>query len=114
MLAGEVLKGPARRIEPMARKGTRAPRDATVRTRTDGTKRTEPARATNERVTFQLPVSLIEKARDVVFFSPSLTMASFMEEALVAQLKRAEKKHGKPFPSRAGAALKTGRPIKTA
>jgi len=29
-------------------------------------------------------------------------------------LKRAEKKHGKPFPSRAGAALKTGRPIKTA
>jgi hypothetical protein len=52
MLAGEVLKGPARRIEPMARKGTRAPRDATVRTRTDGTKRTEPARATKERVTF--------------------------------------------------------------
>jgi hypothetical protein len=35
-----------------------------------------------------------------------------MEEALVAQLKRAEKKHGKPFPSRAGAALKTGRPLK--
>ena len=25
-----------------------------------------------------------------------------------AQLKRAEKKHGEPFPSRAGAALKTG------
>ena len=39
-------------------------------------------------MTFQLPVSLIEKARDVVFFSPGLTMASFMEEALVAQLKR--------------------------
>ena len=49
---------------------------------------------------------------DVVFFSPGLTMASFMEDALVAQLKRAEKKHGKPFPSRAGAALKTGRPLK--
>ena len=42
-------------------------------------------------------MSLIEKARDVVFFSPSLTMASFMEEALVAQLKRAEKKHGNRF-----------------
>jgi hypothetical protein len=37
----------------------------------------------------------------------------FMEEALVAQLKRAEKKRGEPFPSRAGAALKTGRPIKS-
>lgn len=60
-----------------------------------------------------MPVSLIEKARDVVFFSPGLTMASFMEEALVAQLKWAEKKRGEPFPSRAGAALKTGRPIKS-
>ena len=51
----------------MARKGTRAPRDATVRTRTDGTKRTEPARATNERVTFQLPVSLIERGLNAGF-----------------------------------------------
>jgi hypothetical protein len=41
-------------------------------------------------------------------------MASFMEEALVAQLERAEKKRGEPFPSRAGAALKTGRPIEAA
>ena len=57
---------------------------------------------------------LIEKARDVVFFSPGLTMASFMEEALVAQLKRAEKKRREPFPSRAGATLKTGRPVKAA
>ena len=73
----------------------------------------QPTRARKERVTFQLPVGLIEKARDVVFFSPGLTMASFMEEALVAHLKRAEKKRGEPFPSRAGAALKTGRPIKS-
>jgi hypothetical protein len=50
----------------------------------------------------------------VVFFSPGLTMASLMEEALLAQLERAEKKHGKPFPSRAGATLKTGRPVKGA
>jgi hypothetical protein len=86
---------------------------AAVRTKTGGTKGAKPARAAKERVTFQLPVGLIEKARDVVFFSPGLTMASFMEEALVAQLKRAAKKRGEPFPSRAGAALKTGRPIKT-
>ena len=62
-------------------------------------------------MTFQLPVGLIEKARDVVFFSPGLTMASFMEEAFVAQLKRAEKRRGEPFRSRAGATLKTGRPV---
>jgi hypothetical protein len=89
-------------------------RDAAVRTRTSGTKRAEPATATKERVTFQLPVGLIEKARDVVFFSPGLTMARFMEEALVAHLERAQKKRGEPFPSRAGAALRTGRPVKPA
>ena len=61
-----------------------------------------------------MPVGLIEKARDVVFFLPGLTMASFMEQALVAQLERAEKKRGEPFPSRAGAILKTGRPVKAA
>jgi hypothetical protein len=74
----------------------------------------EPARAAKERVTFQLPGNLIEKARDVVYWTPGLTMASLMKEALLAQLRRAEKKHGKPFPSRAGAALKTGRPVKAA
>jgi hypothetical protein len=90
------------------------PRGAAVRTKTGGTKQAEPARATKGRVTFRLPLGLIEKARNVVFFSPGLTMASFTEEALVAQLKRAEKKRGEPFPSRAGATLKTGRPIKAA
>ena len=81
----------------MARKSTigAPPRDAAVQARTGGTKRAEPARARKERVTFQLPVGLIEKARDVVFFSPGLTMASFMD-----QLKRVEKKRGEPFPSR--------------
>jgi hypothetical protein len=91
---------------------SRNPIDAAERRKSGGTKRAEPARATKERVTFQLPVGLIEKARDMVFFSPGLTMASFMEEALVAQLKRAEKKRGEPFPSRAGAALRSGRPVK--
>jgi hypothetical protein len=96
----------------MARKDTASRNllDVTERSKSGG--RAEPARATKERVTFQLPVTLIEKARDVVFFSPGLTMASFMEDALVAQLKRAEKKRGEPFPSRAGAALRSGRPVK--
>jgi hypothetical protein len=37
-----------------------------------------------------------------------------MKEALVAQLKRTEKKRGEPYPSRAGATLKTARPVKAA
>jgi hypothetical protein len=105
-------------IKTMARKNTIGtnPLDAGVpvrRTERVGLQ-AEPVRAAKERVTFQLPVDLIEKARDVVYWTPGLTMASLMEEALLAQLKRAERKHGKPFPSRAGAALKTGRPVKAA
>ena len=69
-------------------------------------------KAPKERVTFQLPVDLIERARDVVYFTPGLTMASLMEDALVAQLKSMEKRRGRPLPSRAGASLRTGRPIK--
>lgn len=71
-----------------------------------------PSKATKERVTFQLPIELIERVRDVVYFTPGLTMASFLEVALLAHLERTEKKNGKPFPSRAGAAIRTGRPIK--
>ena len=70
-------------------------------------------KAKKERVTFQLPVDLIEKARDAVYFTPGATMARLMEDALVAELARATKKRGKPFPSRAGKALRTGRPIKS-
>jgi hypothetical protein len=72
----------------------------------------QPERPPRERITFQLPVHFIEKARDVVYFTPGLTMGSFMEDALVAQLERVEKKRGKPFPSRGGAAIRTGRPVK--
>jgi hypothetical protein len=105
----------------MARKSTRKstigenPFDAVVPAkRTERVEsQAEPARAVKERVTFQLPVDLIEKARDAVYWTPGLTMASLMEMALVAQLAQVEKKHGKPFPSRAGA-LRTGRPVKAA
>jgi len=69
-------------------------------------------KAPKERVTFQLPVELIEKARDVVYFTPGLTMARLMENALVAQLKWREKSRGSPYPSRGGATLRTGRPVK--
>jgi hypothetical protein len=48
----------------------------------------------------QLPVGLIERVRDFVFLSPGHAMTSFIEEALVAELERAEKWRGEPFPSR--------------
>ena len=102
----------------MARKSTIGmnPLDAVVPAGTPkrAEPRAEPVRVGKERITFQLPVHLIEKARDVVFFSPGLTMASLMEEALITQIEKVEKKQGKPFPSRAGVALRTGRPVKVA
>ena len=70
-------------------------------------------KAPKERATFQLPVELIDKARDVVYFTPGLTMARLMEDALIDQLKWREKIRGQPFPSRAGAALRAGRPVKS-
>jgi hypothetical protein len=84
----------------------------------NGAKRTEPqaqsvpATGKKERATFQLPIDLIEKVRDAVYWTPGATMAGFMEDALRAHIERTEKKNGRSFPSRSGK-LKTGRPIKT-
>jgi hypothetical protein len=69
-------------------------------------------RAPKERVTFQLPVELIEKARDVVYFTPGFTMTRLMEEALVATLEKMARKRGGQFESRGNARLRTGRPVK--
>jgi hypothetical protein len=65
-----------------------------------------------ERVTFQLPVELIERARDAVYWTPGATMAALMEAALSAHLDEMEKRRGQPF-ERRGGALRTGRPIKS-
>ena len=82
----------------------------------NGGKRTEPkassAQAKKERATCQLPVELIERVRDAVYWTPGATMAGFFEEALKRHLEQLEKKRGKPFPHRSGQ-LKTGRPIKS-
>ena len=103
----------------MARKSTIGtnPQDAVVPMKNENTKReepqAEPAKATKERITFQLPVSINERARDAVYWTPGLTMASLMEEAFVSHLPQTEKTRRTPFPSR-GAALKTGRLVKAA
>lgn len=103
----------------MARKSTigTSPLDAVVPMQRE-TKRAEPqaqpAKTRKERVTFQLSVDLIERVRDVVYWTPGATMSGFIEEALTAQLGRAEKNRGEPFPSRDGAQVKTGRPLKRA
>ncbi len=62
------------------------------------------------RFTFQLREDVIEKARDAVYWTPGVTLASFAEEAFIQLIAQMEKANGKPFPSRSGQ-LKAGRPI---
>lgn len=99
----------------MARKSTIGanPLDAVVPRTPDEhlTIHTVPPRVQKERVTFQLPVDLIERARNAVYWTPGATVAGLMEDALTAHLAHLEQQHGVPFPSRERP-LKKGRPIK--
>ena len=72
----------------------------------------EPTRpAGKERLTVHLPVDVIDRAKDAVFWTPGLTLAGLAEKALLEALERLEKKNGGPFPPRTGA-LKAGRPVR--
>ena len=64
------------------------------------------------RVTFQLSAELVERVRDVVFFTPGLTMTRLLTEALIATLERIERENGGRFASRGNFPLRTGRPVK--
>ena len=81
----------------------------------NGGKRTEPQSSpapAKERATCQLPVELIERVRDAVYWTPGATLAGFFEDALKRHLEQLEKKRGEAFPHRSGQ-LKTGRPLKS-
>lgn len=68
-------------------------------------------KAVKQRVTFQLSSSVIEQARNAVYWTPGLTMSGLAEEALKRELARLEEKRGMPFSERAQE-LKAGRPVK--
>jgi len=70
-----------------------------------------PGRIIKERLTIHLPIDLIDKIKDAVYWTPGLTLAGFAEEALAESLKKLEVENGKPFPRRK-ANLKGGRPLK--
>ena len=64
-----------------------------------------------ERFTSKLPVEVIERARNAVYWTPGLTLAGLTESALTAYLDALEAERGETFPQRQGE-LKLGRPIK--
>lgn len=71
----------------------------------------EPEKEPKERVTVLITSEIIERARDVVFWTPGLTVSQLLEDALLVEIEKLEKKRGKAFPERSGD-IKTGRPVR--
>jgi hypothetical protein len=70
----------------------------------------KPASIAKQRMTVTLPVELLERLRNVVYWTPGLTLARLIEDAVTDTIEAMEKRnHGEPFPRRI-AQLKGGRP----
>jgi hypothetical protein len=63
------------------------------------------------RLTILLPSPLVDRVKDVVYWTPGLTLSELAEEAFTTAIQKREKERKKPFPPRHGK-LKAGRPIK--
>ena len=61
------------------------------------------------RITLSLPTALIERVRNVVYWTPTLTLTGIVEEGIHTQLKKLEK--GRRFRPRKGN-IRVGRPPK--
>ena len=72
---------------------------------------TPTKRVIKERLTVHLPVELIDRIKNAVYWTPGLTLAGLAEEALTAAVEKLERERGGPFPPRK-AELKGGRPLK--
>ena len=62
-----------------------------------------------KRLTVSLPLELLERSRNTVYWTQGLTLAGLLEEALTASLDHREELNGQPFPTRLEG-LKGGRP----
>lgn len=71
--------------------------------------RQRPDRRRKERLTVTLPVELLERLRNAVYWTPRLTVAGFLQQTLIAALDHLEQQRGEPFPRRM-AELRGGRP----
>ena len=69
-----------------------------------------PDKEEKDRVTVLVDAAIVSKARDVVFWTPGMTVSLLVENALRSEIEKLEKKRGKTFPAREGD-IKTGRPV---
>jgi len=64
-----------------------------------------------ERLTVHIPVDLIDRVKNAVYWTPGLTLARLAETAFGKEIEELEKEKGEPFPPRREE-LRGGRPLK--
>ena len=89
-------------VVPLQRQETIAPAPASAQ---------EPPALSKQRLTVHLPVELIERVKNAVYWTPGLTLAALAEKALEKTVNSIEDDRGESFPQRE-AELRGGRPIK--
>ena len=77
----------------------------------EASKSAPSARTEKERLTVHIPVDLIDRVKNAVYWTPGLTLARLAETALGKEIEELEKKNGEPFPPRREE-LRGGRPLK--
>lgn len=63
------------------------------------------------RHTLHLEDEVMDRARNIAYWTPGLSLSSLTEEAIRREVERLEKKHGGPYPERESE-LVGGRPLK--
>jgi hypothetical protein len=71
----------------------------------------KPTRVQKERLTVHLPLELIDRVKNAVYWTPGLTLASLSERALRRIVDELEAERGEAYPHREQE-LKGGRPLK--
>ena len=104
-----MVPDPAEAAASSATKATKASKRGLAVSASKAKPATKP-RAAKVRATFHLPEDLLDQARDAVYWTPGVSMASLCEKGLRAELAKLERKRGEPFPRRESE-LKGGRPI---
>lgn len=64
-----------------------------------------------ERITIHLPVDLIDRVKNAVYWEPGLTLTGFAEYAFEKALTEQEELRGSAYPERKERVLKSGRPV---
>ncbi len=63
-----------------------------------------------EKVSFTIDCELSNRLRNIVYWSPEMTMCSLIEVAVEEMINKLEEENGKPYPDRNGK-LKKGRKL---